>query len=230
VQLKCRSQDPASSYDTLFPQNSNCIQCERGRSAFDVTHRWVNSVLYELPVGKGKKLNIDNAFANAIIGGWQSGGILTLQSGLPQTLSIGGVDNASTSDGGYDRPIATGASPTVSNPAPSRWYNPAAFVEAAPGNFGNAGRNTLVTPGIFNIDFELHKQFRMPYSEHHALQFRLEAFNVLNHANWGAPNGNILAGAAFAGQPATAAHQGFGVISSTATSMRQLQLALKYTF
>ena len=70
----------------------------------------------------------------------------------------------------------------------------------------------------------------MPYSEHHALQVRLEAFNVFNHPVWGAPNANIRAGAAFPGAPANAAHQGFGVISSTALPMRQLQVGLKYLF
>ena len=72
----------------------------------------------------------------------------------------------------------------------------------------------------------------MPYSDHHKLQFRLEAFNVLNHPVWSNPQGNILAGAAFAGQPSSNAHQGFGVVSSTATGigMRQVQLALKYSF
>jgi hypothetical protein len=53
---------------------------------------------------------------------------------------------------------------------------------------------------------------------------------VFNHPSWGAPNGNILAGAAFSGAPSNAAHQGFGVISSTALPMRQLQLGLKYSF
>jgi hypothetical protein len=70
----------------------------------------------------------------------------------------------------------------------------------------------------------------MPYNEHHALQFRFEAFNVLNHPNWGMPNLNILSGPAFAGQPGTNAHQGFGVISGTQTAMRQIQLGLKYSF
>jgi len=72
----------------------------------------------------------------------------------------------------------------------------------------------------------------MPFSEHHKLQFRIEAFNVLNHPVWSNPNGNILAGAAFPGQPSTNAHQGFGVVTGTANgvSMRQIQLALKYSF
>ena len=72
----------------------------------------------------------------------------------------------------------------------------------------------------------------MPYSERHQLQLRFEAFNVLNHPNWGEPNANILAGAAISGQPATVPHSGFGVISGLlqGTTMRQIQVAMKYTF
>ena len=217
-------------FDTLFPQNSDCIRCERGLSSFDVRQRSVTSILYELPVGKGKSVNIDNRFVDAVVGGWQTGGIVTLQSGVPGTLGIGGVDNAATSDGGYDRPDSTGASVFASNRTPSRWLNPAAFFEAPPGYFGTVGRNTIEGPGIFGFDMEVHKQFRMPYKETHVVQFRLEAFNILNHPNWGMPSLNILSGAAFAGQPGTNAHQNFGVINSTSTAMRQLQIGLKYSF
>ncbi|HYK61415.1 MAG TPA: hypothetical protein VEV85_18415, partial [Bryobacteraceae bacterium] len=83
--------------------------------------------------------------------------------------------------------------------------------------------------------------FVMPYNEHHQVQFRAEAFNVLNHPNWGEPQHNILAGQPFPGAPANAPHQGFGTINSLAgvldngtgvvsVPMRQLQLGLKYTF
>jgi hypothetical protein len=220
----------SQGFDTLFPQNSYCMQCERGLSSFDVRHRSVTSVLYELPVGKGKFLNIDNGALNSVIGGWQAGGILTMQTGAPGTLSIGGVDNAGTGAGGYDRPNSTGLSPYVSNPTPSRWLNLAAFTEAPPGQFGNAGRNTIEGPGIFGFDFEVHKQFKMPFKEGHMLQFRLEAFNVLNHPNWAMPNLNILSGAAQPGMPGTSAHQSFGVSTGTTTAMRQVQLGLKYSF
>ena len=86
------------------------------------------------------------------------------------------------------------------------------------------------TPHLQSIDAALHKQFRTPYNEAHIVQFRLEAFNVFNHPSWGAPSGNILAGAQFQGAASNAARQGFGVISTTAIPMRQLQLGLKYLF
>jgi hypothetical protein len=217
-------------YDTLFPQDSRCLRCERARSAFDTRHRFVFGGTYELPVGKGKFLNINSSAANILIGGWQTSASLTIQSGVPQNIGVGGFDNASTGNV-YDRPIATLASRGYAeNPTPSRWYDPAAFVLAPAGTFGNVGRNALTTPHFQSIDFAVHKQFHMPHSEQHVVQFRVEAFNVLNHPSWGAPNGNILAGAPFPGAPANAAHQGFGVISTTAIPMRQLQLALKYSF
>ncbi len=216
--------------DQLFPQNSYCISCEKGLSSFDVRHRIITSVLYDLPVGKGKWLNISNPVLNSVIGGWQTGGIVTIQTGVPGTLNIGGIDNSSTGEGGYDHPNSTGISPYLSNPTPSRYFNLAAFTEAPSGQFGNVGRNTIEGPGVFNVDFEVHKGFKMPWNENHAVQFRLETFNVLNHPNWSMPNLNILSGAAQVGMPATVAHQGFGVSTGTSTAMRQVQLALKYTF
>jgi hypothetical protein len=175
-------------------------------------------------------LNVGNRVLNTIVGGWELGGILTLQSGVPGNVSLGGTDNASTGNSGYDRPNFTGVSPYLSDATPSRWLNPAAFTEPAPGFWGNVGRNTIEGPGIFNIDAEVHKQFRMPYRENHLLQFRIETFNTPNHPNWGMPSLNILNGAAFPGQPGTNAHQNFGVVGSTQVGMRQLQLGLKYTF
>jgi hypothetical protein len=220
----------SQGFDTLYPQNSNCIECERGLSSFDVRQRSVTSILYDLPVGKGMRVNVGNSVLNGIVGGWQMGGILTLQSGVPGTVTIGGTDNASTGNAGYDRPNSTGISAYLSDPTPSRWLNPAAFTEAGPGLWGNTGRNTIQGPGIFNIDAEVHKQFRMPFKEGHVLQFRIETFNTINHANWGMPSLNILNGAAFAGQPGTNAHQSFGVVGSTQTGMRQIQLGLRYSF
>jgi hypothetical protein len=219
-------------YDTLFPQNSYCQECDRSLSAFNVPQRLITSVLYDLPVGKGRALNVANPVLNAIVGGWQTGGTLTAMAGVPVSLSIGAIDNSETNEAG-DRPnYVSGQSIYASHESPQGWYNPSAFVEAPAGTFGNVDRNSINSPGIFTIDAELHKEWTMPYSEHHRLQLRAEAFNVLNHPNFGEPNPNILAGAPIPGAPAGSAHAGFGVISGLApgTTMRQLQVALKYIF
>ena len=216
--------------DTLFPQDSSCLQCERGLSSFDVRHRWVLGAVYDLPVGKGKLLDVSNSVANGFIGGWQLSTNTTIQSGVPQTLTIG-INNAGTNNPLPDRPSFSGiGNGYAADRTPSRWFDPASFVVAPQGSFGNVGRNTMLTPHFQSIDMAVHKQFHMGYMEGHVLQFRLEAFNVFNHPVWGAPNGNILAGTTFPGAAANAAHQGFGVISSTALPMRQLQIGLKYSF
>jgi hypothetical protein len=97
------------------------------------------------------------------------------------------------------------------------------FVYRSSSGFGIVGRNAIQGPGIIGFDAEVHKQFRLPYKEGHALQFRFEAFNVMNHPNWGMPSLNVLSGAARPGLPSTAAHQNFGVVTRTANSMRQIQ-------
>ena len=216
--------------DTLFPQDSSCLQCERGLSSFDVRHRWVLGAVYDLPIGKGKLVNISNSIVDGFVGGWQLSTNTTIQSGVPQTLTIG-INNAGTNNPLPDRPSFSGVGDGyAANRTPSRWFDPASFVVAPQGSFGNVGRNTMLTPHFQSIDLAVHKEFHMGYKEGHVLQFRLEAFNVFNHPVWGAPNGNILAGTTFPGAPSNAAHQGFGVISSTALPMRQLQLGLKYSF
>jgi hypothetical protein len=107
-------------FDTLFPQNSNCLRCERALSAFDTRHRFVLGGSYDLPIGTGGKLlNIKKSAVNTLAGGWQLSASTTIQSGVPQTLTIGGVDNASTGNAGYDRPILTLASRGyAANPTP----------------------------------------------------------------------------------------------------------------
>ncbi|HMF77845.1 MAG TPA: TonB-dependent receptor [Bryobacteraceae bacterium] len=202
--------------DTLFPQNSNCRKCEWGLSAFDTRHRFATSSLWDIPVGRGRKVDVQNGFLNTLAGGWQAGFIWTVQTGFPQTVTIGGIDR-SGAGGLFDRPNATGVSPYLDNPTPTRWYNPAAFALQPAGTFGNLGRNTVIGPGIFALDFSAHKEFRMPYSEQHRLQFRFEGFNILNHPVWSPPNINTQASA-------------FGSVTGTAIAMRQLQMALKYLF
>src|SRR3954468_23485870 len=215
-------------FDTLFPQDSRCMECETGPSSFDVRHRWVMGAVYELPFGKGKAVNINNGVIDGILGGWQLSTNTTLQSGVPQTLSAGKVQSG-TNNLVNDRPSYSGVGDGyAADLSPNRWYDPASFVLSPEGTFGTVGRNSMVTPHLQQIDAALAKNFRLPNG--HRIQARVEAFNVFNIPVWGAPNGNILAGAAFPGAPENAAHQGFGVITSTALPMRQIQLGLKYSF
>jgi hypothetical protein len=236
-----KSIDDASSIrtndgDTLFPQNSRCLRCERALSIFNVKNRFVTSLLYELPIGKGRKFEVHNRFLNAAIGGWQVGTIFTYQTGFPITITDGGRD-ISVTGGGFDRPNSTGVSPELPNELqttnhflnnciPSTATAPArncgldgktspSYVVQAAGTFGNVGRNTLIGPRIFNFDSSLIKDFHVTESQY--LQFRWESFNSTNHPNWGNPDTNILSG-------------NFGVITGTRTSMRQQQFALKYIF
>jgi outer membrane receptor protein involved in Fe transport len=201
--------------DTLFPQNSYCRRCERARSSHDTRHRFVTSALWELPFGRGRAISLENAFLNAVAGGWQVGGILTLQTGFPVTVTQG--DDPSNTGAFFDRPMSTGRRADLprGQQDPQRFFDTTAFTRTPDGQHGNVGRNTLTGPGIINLDFSLLKDF--PVREGHKIQFRFEAFNLPNHPNWGNPNTDIVAA-------------GFGQINGTRTNMRNLQLALKYIF
>jgi hypothetical protein len=201
--------------DTLFPQNSYCRACEKARSSHDTRHRFVTSALWDLPFGKGRKYAIENAVANGILGGWQLGSILTLQTGFPITVTNG--QDASNTGAFFDRPDSTGRNAALprGQQDPARFFDTSAFTRNRPGTHGNVGRNTLTGPGIIGWDFSLLKNFN--FTESTYLQYRFEAFNFPNHPNWGNPNTNIASGA-------------FGTITGTRTNMRNLQMALKLVF
>jgi hypothetical protein len=205
--------------DNLYPQDSECVACEYGRSAFNVKNRIVGSALYQLPIGPGKLVPVNNKALDAAIGGWQIGGIFTHQTGQVGTPLLG-VDNASIASpfGNFDRPVPTGQSPYLSGSARSLndWVNKAAYATPTAGTFGTLQRGSFTGPGFTNLDASLHKTFNMPYNESHQLAIRFEAFNSLNHPNWNNPNLSLSSST-------------FGRITGTG-SMRQLQLAAKYQF
>jgi len=202
--------------DVLFPQNSYCRACEKARSSHDTRHRLVSSVLWDLPFGKGRPYLNQNAFVDSVLGGWQLGTLVTLQTGFAMTIT-NGADRANVA-GVYDRPDSLGRDAALprGEQDPQRFFDTTAFQFNQAGAFGNVGRNTMSGPGTINWDFSMHKDFA--FAERHRLQFRFEAFNFSNHPNWNNPNTNINSGATF------------GTITSTRTNMRNLQLALKYSF
>jgi hypothetical protein len=209
----------SSAGDPNFPQDSNNVRAERGRSNFDIAHRFSLSYSYDLPFGKGRAYLSDNGWVTALLTGWQTHGIITLQTGRPFTVALlQEVDNSNTGRsnlgfGANDRPNVAG-NPEISNPSPDLWFNTSAFALPPFGSFGNAGRNILDGPGYKNVNASLVKNTAL--AENFNLQFRVEAFNLFNHPNFNLPDN-------FFGSPT------FGQILS-AQSPRRIQLGLKLLF
>jgi Carboxypeptidase regulatory-like domain/TonB-dependent Receptor Plug Domain len=206
-----------------FAQDPRCLRCEYGPSAFNTPHRLVTSVLYELPFGKGKALAVNNGVLNHIVGGWQTSGIFTTQNGRPLN-PIGWNAAGQVVVPESNRLAATGVDPNLPKDQRSllRWFNVAAFAATPPGTFGSAGRNSLVGPSTWNLDFSAIKNFKI--TEGQSLQFRYETFNTFNHPQWGNPNMGAW------NTNTTVAPANFLRITTTATEMRQMQFALKYIF
>ncbi len=219
-----KSIDNASSFfssagDPNFPQDSLNTRAERGRSNFDVRHRLSFSYGYDLPFGKGRGMLADNGWVTGLLTGWQTYGIVTLQTGRPFTVALlSEIDNSNTGRsnlgfGANDRPdVISDAS--LSHRTPDQWFNTAAFAFSPFGTFGNAGRNILDGPGFQNVNASLMKNTRL--KEGLDLQFRAEAFNLFNHPNFDLPDN-------FLGSPT------FGRILS-AQSPRHIQFGLKLLF
>jgi Carboxypeptidase regulatory-like domain/TonB dependent receptor len=209
----------SSAGDPNYPQNSFDLSAERGRSGFDVRHRFSLSYSYDLPFGKGKSLLGNSGLATTLLTGWQTYGVITLQTGRPFTVALlPEFDNSNTGISnlgflGNDRPNLIGQA-KLDNPTPERWFNTAAFGIPPFGSFGNSGRNILDGPGFQNVNFSIVKNTSI--REAATIQFRTEFFNLFNHPNFGLPDN-------FVGSPS------FGRLIS-ADSPRRIQFGLKLLF
>lgn len=165
-------------------------ELDRGRSDFDVDHRLVGSFVYNLPFGNGERFAGNaSGLKNALVGGWQVNGILTLQRGFPITITAADAGGLNDSFGTNRADIAGDPYPSGFEKSIDAWFNTAAFAQPAPGSFGTVGRNTLRGPGINNLDFALFKNFDLVRGSR--LQFRFESFNAFNHAQFNAPVVNV---------------------------------------
>jgi hypothetical protein len=170
------------------PENVSCRSCERASSAFDVRSYFSASGLWRIPVGKGHSL-LGNAsgLTEAFFSGWQLGGIGTAKTGLPLNVTI--TRTASTLPdqlNSSQRPNYVAGQPLYpSDQTPQNWLNAAAFVLPAAGTWGNAGRDLVRAPGIWQLDLSLQKRFQI--REHASISFRAEAFNIFNRAQYGSP-------------------------------------------
>lgn len=223
-----KATDNGSDLTDTLP-NSYDDHSYYGISSLDRTHVLIVNAIYELPFLRGS-----SRMVNRLLGNWEVSGIYQYQSGAPFSVR--------TSDDFAGVGAGSGAQfwSLVGDPQIERtdftesatWFNPCVrlangqtrgcasgqdtvWVAPAPGTFGVQPYNSLRNPGAWYFDVGLRKNFHI--TENHMLQFRIEAFNVLNHPNWGGANAN----------PNSAS---FGLITGKTSDARQLQLALKYIF
>jgi hypothetical protein len=199
-------------------QNPANLRLYRGNSDFDLRHNAVLSWSYELPFGRGRRFGASaHGLSQQVIGGWRINGIDTFASGAPFTPVM--VSSLLNSGSAAQWPNRIGPG-TVSNPTIQRWFNPLDFV--SPGNyvFGNSGRNILFGPGTKQFDLSVFKEFYFTQDAARHLQFRAEAFNVLNTPQFNNPNAQI-------GNTAAGTIVSAGAPLLFQRTSRQIQLALK---
>lgn len=215
--------EPPTSQDIFNRKGS------RGRSGFDIRHNFVGNFVYELPFGRG-----------SWFGGWQLSGIASVHSNVPFTPMLS-FDNA-----GLQSVTISERPNLVGNPysglcpngsrvdTPACWFNPSAFVLPPPGQFGTAGRNSLRGPGFAQFDLAVRKAFHL--ARETQIVFGAEAFNLLNHPNFGVPANTqsplTLGGngdAVFKNAAGDFADNS-GRIFNTVGTGRQIQLDARFTF
>jgi len=189
---------------------------DRGLSEFDRRQRFVMAYVWQTPSIQGDSMGMKAL--RAVTGHWEWSGILTAQSGIPETIYTG-TDTNEDLNSGDDRPNVVNASLPVGDFA--------RYAPAAKGTLGNVGRNTYITPGDWFYDTSVSRVFPIPFKklEHQQLTVRGEFYNAFNHGNQNAPSLDLAAGPS-----KTPGDGGFGDLFSTVTGQRQIKIYLKYSF
>lgn len=227
--------DEVTYYRGRLPQNSFNLKGDYGNSDFDTRHNFTAFFNYELPGGSHARL---------LTNGWQVTTLLSFHTGQP--FNITSDNDAAGTGEGFQRPNLVGdpfagVSHSVITASDGtkyvQWINATAFVDAAPGTFGNLSRNRFYGPGFGSVDFSVFKNTRI--NERVTTQLRFEFFNLFNRANWAPPSTNPFTGNdGWAGRTTS---NGFGQITDTIGSYNgapgigagepfNLQIALKVIF
>ena len=214
------SVSSGTGYESSFAVATPLLpEIGRGLSNYDVRHNFVGSFLWEIPSSSAL-----TGWTRGVLDGWQRSGVFRAHGGYPFTLALNGDragSKADTTGSGLGQPpdvLATPECRTLTNPGNADHYvKTECFAFPADGVLGNLGRNTLISPGLATLDLVLVKN--QPLSAA-TMQFRIEMFNALNRANFSTPattifddRGNVTANV--------------GVITTTRTSARQMQLGVK---
>jgi hypothetical protein len=201
-----------------LPQYESDRAANWGRAVSDARQRMIVSPIWKLPVGSGRRYLNRGGALNTVLGGWQSSAILTLQTGMPfSVVSATDFSNTGSPTPRPDRTCSGGGNGTISD-----WINASCFttanlqtaLNAGQPRFGNSGRNIISEPGLATLDIALMKNFKL--MEKLTLQFRAEAYNLFNRANFGLPDATFGTG-------------NFGQIGG-ASDARDMQFSLKMIF
>ena len=196
-----------------------------GRGFFDARHNFVLAANYELPFGKDRTFGSNwSGVTEALLGGWKLSAIVQMRTGFPITVqnsnrrSLQGTRSTEWPNCvGNPAPSNRSITSDPNAPADSKWLDINAFQVPALGTFGNCGIGITDAPGYNNVDASLGKRFKLGGAAR-ALEFRVEAFNLLNHPNFGPPGRDI-------NTPST-----FGIFTSTVGNPRAIELVAKFFF
>ena len=200
----------STDLDTINIINPFNVNAYRGVSDFNVPHRFVLNYLWQLPSPR-------QGFTQALLGGWETSAIWTWQSGFPLNITSGGDYSFSLPVSSNDQAQVIGKPQYTSGSRGDKvaqWFATDAFTTPALNSFGNAGRNILIGPGTFNVDFSAHRTFSL--GERFKIQYRAEFFNFFNHPLLNNPD-------------TTVTDSNFGRITA-ARDPRIMQMALKLIF
>ena len=197
-----------------LPQNiyANNLAVEKADSSFDHRNRFVGNLLYELPFAKGT-----SGWVRSVADGWHVGGILIIQDGAPFTVNLGAsndVANIGLVNGNNIQRPNVSRNPNDGPKTTIQWFNSTVFSLPPAFSFGNSPRNSVVGPGLIDVDASLQKDWQL--RDGMKLQFRADAYNLINRPNFDLPGRFFGA-------------SNFGVLSS-ALDPRQMQFATRIVF
>lgn len=194
------------------PTDNRNIRLDRGNESSIRQQYLVANYIYNLPFGSGQRyLSTLRGPLNAILGGWETSGIVTVGSGLPYSVTF-----TSSVQGWPSSRANKVGNPSVANPSILQWFNPSAFALPQQFTFGDSAPYSLFGPRYSDWDMSAFKEFRL--TERFRMEFRSDFFNTLNHPSFSNPAANISVTSTV------------GKISSTASSSRAIQFALRLTF
>lgn len=221
-----------------FPANGYNYGNEMSNSQLDIEQRFVGNMVWEVPLGPGRRWLNQGGLPGNLAGGWQFNSILTAQSGTPFNVTAPDLSftDGSGNDNGYPNCTGNPFSGATGSATGSGGYvgtgsgffiNPAAFAVPANGHFGTCAPRGFHGPGLWGLDFSLFREFKLTESKR--LEFRAEFFNSLNHPNFSNPSGDITNPGSF-GKVFSTLNPILGLGSGGPGDPREIQFALKFYF